>query len=99
MTIMQIFGALMIATLPGVWGCGTVENVGNDPANHRRAITASAYSLDGCQEKMDELAGGHVEMTGHTQAILVSVLNFGASPPYVCHGVISDREISPAADR
>jgi hypothetical protein len=46
---------------------------------------------------MDELAGRHVEMTGHTQAILVSVLNLGITPPYICHGVISDGPTSPTA--
>lgn len=86
----------MICALGGLAiGCATVESVQSDPANHRRTIVASAYSLDGCQEKMDELAGGHVEMTGHTQLVIVSVLNLGATPSYVCHGVIADGQASP----
>ena len=99
MTVTQMFGAVMIGMLLGAVGCETVENVRNDPTNQRRELTASAYSLDGCQEKMDELAEGHVEMTGHTQAILVSVLNFGASPPYICHGVIPEGRTPPAASQ
>lgn len=51
MTVVQMFGAVMISTLLGAVGCETVENVRNDPTNQRREITASAYSLDGCQEK------------------------------------------------
>jgi hypothetical protein len=95
--VMRIFGAVMIGALLTAAGCETVENVRNDPTNQRREITASSYSLDSCQKKMDELAGKHVEMTGHTQAILVSVHNLGTTPPYICHGVISDGPTSPAA--
>jgi hypothetical protein len=76
MRTMQKFSALMICTLLAAAGREMFENVRNDPTNHRREINASAYSLDACQERMDELAGINVEMTGHTQAILVSVLNF-----------------------
>jgi len=47
-----------------------------------QSITAGMWrhlriTLGDCQEKMDELAGGHVQMTGHTQAVLGSVLNLG----------------------
>ena len=33
---------------------------------------------------MDELAGGHVQITGHTQTVLLSVLNF-AGHSRACH--------------
>ncbi len=71
-------------------GCATRQVVQEDSANHRREVEASAYTLEGCQEKMDEMAGGHVQMTGHEQAVLVSVLNLGITPPYQCQGIIAD---------
>jgi len=76
-------------------GCATQQFIQNDPANHRRDVSASAYSLDGCQENMNELAGGPVQMTGHSQQILQSVLNFGVTPFYRCSGTIDDAKPSP----
>lgn len=73
-----------------VSGCATRQSVQEDSANHRREVAASAYTLEDCQEKMDELAGGHVQITGHTQTVLLSVLNFGLTPAYQCQGVIAD---------
>ena len=77
------------------FGCATQQFVQDDPANHRRDVSASAYSLDGCQEKMNELAGGQVRMTGHSQQILQSVLNLGVTPFYRCSGIIADATPSP----
>jgi hypothetical protein len=76
-------------------GCTTQQFVQEDPANHRRSVSTSAYSLEGCQEKMDELAGGPVQMTGHVQEILQSILNFGVTPFYRCSGIIADPTPSP----
>jgi hypothetical protein len=45
---------------------------------------------------MDELAGGHVQMTGHTQAVLGSVLNLGITPAFQCQGIIADTPIAVA---
>ena len=82
-----VFGATAI-------GCATQQFIQADPANHRWDASASAYSLDGCQEKMNELAGGPVQMTGHSQQILQSVLNFGVTPFYRCSGTIADAKLS-----
>jgi hypothetical protein len=49
---------------------------------------ASAYTLSGCQTKLDNEAGQHVEMTGHSQRIIVSVFNFGIEPAYYCWGPV-----------
>jgi hypothetical protein len=84
--------SLILILCVAVLGCETIQNVQNDPVNRRREVSASAYSLGGCQEKMDELVGGHVQMTGHTQAILVSLLNLGLIPWYECHGIIADSQ-------
>jgi hypothetical protein len=77
-------------------GCATRQGLQDDPANHRKDVAASAYTLGDCQEKMDELAGGHVQMTGHTQAVLGSVLNFGITPAFQCNGIIADTPIAVA---
>jgi hypothetical protein len=71
-------------------GCSTNQFVQDDPANHRRDVSASAYTLDGCQEKMNELGGGTVQMTGQSQQILQSILNLGVMPFYRCSGIIAD---------
>jgi hypothetical protein len=76
-------------------GCATQQFVQDDPANHRRDVSASAYSLEGCQQKMNELAGGQVRITGHSQQILQSALNLGVTPFYRCSGVIPDATASP----
>jgi hypothetical protein len=75
-------------------GCSTNQFVQDDPTNHRRDVSASAYSLDGCQEKMNELGGGTVQMTGHSQQILQSILNLGVMPFYRCSGTIADLKVS-----
>ncbi len=82
--------ACLTLVLNTVSGCATRQSLQEDAANHRKEVTASAYTLEDCQEKMDELAGGHVQITGHTQTVLLSVLNFGLTPAYQCQGVIAD---------
>jgi hypothetical protein len=70
--------------------CSTIQGVENQPAEHRKAVVASGYSLSGCQQNLDQQASGHVEMSYHTDQILMSVLNLGIVPPYYCQGVITD---------
>jgi predicted small secreted protein len=82
-SILALASALLI-------GCSTIQGVENQPAEHRKAVVASAYSLSGCQENLDQQAGGHVEMSYHTQQIAMSVLNLGIVPPYYCQGVFTD---------
>jgi hypothetical protein len=82
---MRTLGALLIALL--IAGCTNVEGTQADPANHRRDVWASGYSLDECQSRMNELAGASVQMTGHVSQVGMSILNFGMLPPYTCHGI------------
>jgi hypothetical protein len=85
-----------IVTLPAVAilamasACSTIQGVENQPAEHRKAVVASGYSLSGCQENLDQQAGGHVEMSYRTQQIVMSALNLGIVPPYYCQGVFTD---------
>jgi hypothetical protein len=80
---------LLIAVSCGA-GCTTVSAVENIPAEHRKVFRASAYTLSGCQEKLDQLAGQHVEMVEHLDQPLMSALNFGILPPYICRGVLDE---------
>jgi hypothetical protein len=78
---LTILAALIFA------GCMTVESVQDDPADNRREVSASGYTLAGCQSRMDELAGTKVQMTGHLSQVAISALNFGLAAPYKCSGI------------
>jgi len=67
-------------------GCSTWEGVQNDPASHRKIVTAAAYGLDGCQSRMDELAHADVTMLDHRRQLMLTILSFGYVPSYVCVG-------------
>jgi uncharacterized protein YcfL len=67
-------------------GCSTWEGVRVDPLNRQRIVSASAYSLDGCQSAMDELAHANVQMVQHTRQLAVSIFSFGYEPAYLCTG-------------
>jgi hypothetical protein len=76
---------LCIISLVAFAGCATADE-------HGKVVTASADSLQGCQEKLDESAGGHVQM----QQVALSTTG------YVCKGVIADVPIAastPAQSR
>jgi hypothetical protein len=89
----KFFGLAMCLSVIAI-GCSTNQFVQDDPANQRRDVSAPAYPLDGCQEKMNELGGGPVQMTGHSQQILQSILNLGVMPFYRCSGTIADAKLS-----
>jgi hypothetical protein len=63
-------------------GCATISGQ-TSGGNGSAVYVASAYSLTGCQEKLDEEAGHHVLLTEHAQNVLGSVLNFGLTPAYM----------------
>lgn len=77
---------LCLISLVALAGCATVED------EHGKVVTASADSLQGCQEKLDELAGRHVQM----QQVALS------TTAYICKGVIADAPMAastPAQSR
>jgi hypothetical protein len=67
-------------------GCSTWEGVRDDPANHQKVVTATAYGLDACQSRMDELAQTNVTMVEHSRQLMLTLFSFGYVPSYVCVG-------------
>jgi hypothetical protein len=82
-TATRILLSLMLLALAG---CSTWDGVRVDPLGHERVVSASGYSVDGCQSAMDELAHADVKMVQHTSQFGVSVLSFGYEPLYLCTG-------------
>jgi hypothetical protein len=68
-------------------GCFTVEGKDPQPSERRTEYTSSGYTVDGCQENLDKLAGAHVEMTMHSGSPMLW-LSLGLIPAYVCKGVV-----------
>jgi hypothetical protein len=75
-----------IAGLVFVSGCFEIEEVNPKPLEHRTEYLTTGYTLSGCQDNLDELAGGkHVQMTEHADSQL-QWLNLGLTPIYHCRG-------------
>jgi len=83
--------AILFALL-ALAGCTTVQGVENDPVEHRMVVTASGYSLDGCQAKMEELAGAKVQMVGHTDQVGMSAGSLFIVPAYTCRGFVQQAQ-------
>lgn len=83
----QVLSSLLLTGTLGLAGCITIQ--GETPQGNTKVWVASAYTLTGCQEKLDEEAGHHVEMSEHTQQIVNSVLSYGIMPAYICSGTIA----------
>ena len=77
-------------------GCMTVQGISSEPTEHRKVITASAYSLEGCQAKLDESAGRRAEMTEQVSQVGISILSLGLLPSYICRGTVPDAFSSSA---
>jgi len=69
-----------------ITGCSSIQ--GSDLQGNTKVYVASAYTLSGCQEKLDEEAGHTVTMTQHMDQPLMSALNLGIVPPYECRGIV-----------
>jgi uncharacterized protein YcfL len=89
---------LLYLALFALSGCSTWEGVRVDPLNRQRVVSASAYSLDGCQSAMDELAHANVKMLQHTRQLAISILSFGYEPSYLCTGTAPLGDSSPAPE-
>lgn len=77
--------------------CTSVQGLEDDPVEHRMVVTASGYSLDRCQAKMDELAGTKVQMVAHTDQVGVSAGSLFIIPAYTCRGLVAEPQISAPA--
>jgi hypothetical protein len=95
----QSLGLSLIVSglLTGCSAYSFVQGVENDPVEHRLVVSASGYSLDGCQANMDELAGTHVQMTEHTGQVAMSLLNLLTVPAYTCRGFVQEPQAPPPA--
>ena len=88
MKIADMLICLSIAVFLGS-GCTTME--GETPTALGKIYVASAYTLNGCQEKLNEEAGTQVTMTEQTDQVATSVLNYGLQPAYICHGLVPNQ--------
>lgn len=79
-------------------GCSTWEGIQDDPASHRKIVTAAAYGLDGCQSRMDELAHGNVQMLEHSRQLMLTIFSFGYVPSYLCVGAVPYDESTALPD-
>jgi hypothetical protein len=69
-------------------GCSTWDGVRVDPLNRQTIVSASGYSLDGCQSAMDALAHADVKMLQHSRQLAISIFSFGYEPAYLCTGTV-----------
>jgi hypothetical protein len=60
-------------------------------------VTASGYSLEGCQAKMDQLAGTRVQMVAHTDQVGVSAGSLFVIPAYTCRGFVQESQMPAPA--
>jgi hypothetical protein len=88
---------IILGLLTGCSAYSFVQGVENDPVEHRLVVSASGYSLDGCQANMDELAGTNVQMTEHTGQMAMSLLNLLTVPGYTCRGFVQEPQTRPQA--
>jgi len=79
---------LLALMLCAIEGCSTWTGVREDPLGRERIISASGYSLDGCQSAMDELAHANVRMVQHTRQLTLNMFSFGYEPSWLCTGTV-----------
>jgi hypothetical protein len=87
----------VLLALLALSACTSVQGLENDPAEHRMVVTASGYSLDGCQAKMDQLAGTKVQMVAHIDQVGVSAGSLFIIPAYTCRGFVAETQTSAPA--
>jgi hypothetical protein len=88
--VLKLRNLTILLALLALGACTSVQGLENDPAEHRMVVTASGYTLDGCQAKMDELAGTKVQMVGHTDQVGVSAGSLFIIPAYTCRGFVQE---------
>ena len=76
---------LALLALAFLSSCFQVQGVDPKPLEHRTEYTTTGYTLEGCQENLDELAGSHVQMTKHA-GFLLAWIYLGLLPVYTCGG-------------
>lgn len=79
---------LLALMLCAIGGCSTWTGVREDPLGRERIVSASGYSLDGCQSAMDELAHANVQMVQNSRQLMLSMFSFGYEPSWLCTGTV-----------
>jgi len=74
-------------------GCFDIEGIDPKPSEHRTEYLTSGFTLGGCQQNLDKLAGTHVQMTQHSGSPFIWIY-LGLLPAYTCRGFV---EMPPSA--
>jgi hypothetical protein len=71
-------------------GCAAQGSVQNNPSANQKIVYASAYSTEGCQAEMNDLAQNEVHMVSDDQRLATSIFSFGIVPAHQCIGIVKD---------
>ena len=71
-------------------GCAGRNSVQNNPSAHQKIVFASAYSVEDCQAKMNDLAKSEVRMIDSSQRVVTSIFSFGIVPSHECIGIAKE---------
>jgi hypothetical protein len=93
-TVMRLLAMLAFAILSG---CAAQGSVQNNPSANQKIVYASAYSTEGCQAEMNDLAQNEVRMVSDDQRLATSIFSFGIVPAHQCIGIVKDTlAVAPA---
>jgi hypothetical protein len=95
--VLKLRNLTVLIALLALGACTSVQGLEHDPAEHRMVVTASGYSLEGCQAKMDQLAGTRVQMVAHTDQVGVSAGSLFIIPAYTCRGFVQESQMPAPA--
>ena len=72
----------------------------NNPSANQKIVYASAYSTEGCQTEMNDLAQNEVHMVSDDQRLATSIFSFGIVPAHQCIGIVKDTlAVTPATTK
>ena len=86
-TVMRLLAMLAFVILSG---CAAQGSVQNNPSANQKIVYASAYSTEGCQAEMNDLAQNEVHMVSDDRRLATSIFSFGIVPAHQCIGIVKD---------
>ena len=96
-TVMRLLAILAFVILSG---CAAQGSVQNNPSANQKIVYASAYSTEGCQAEMNDLAQNEVRMVSDDQRLATSIFSFGIVPSHQCIGIVKDTlAVTPATTK
>jgi len=96
-TVMRPLAMLAFVILSG---CAAQGSVQNNPSANQKIVYASAYSTEGCQAEMNDLAQNEVHMVSDDQRLATSIFSFGIVPAHQCIGIVKDTlAVTPATTK